>query len=265
MRKGSGRWVFGRCSHLGLHMAGCAMKQVISRYVGVGTRLFVTCLRESVENDGPDMEGPRQRGETVIAGETESRQEGLGWACIVWQYMEPLAVGIDMRRSSSLGAERKDSGELRMGDGGGRASNHPGWTRFSTRRLVTVGASIPAIRLARNIQCIIIIARSILYIPLHDVFDPRWLRGFHLHGRHRGSPRPYTSSHRSSNALIIKPETCPKNFAEMATCRGFAKAKMISYLTRVDSFPSEAFTTGSNLQVVSRVLNRGVEDDATAL
>jgi len=118
---------------------------------------------------------------------------------------------------------------------------------------------------ARNIQCIIIIARCILYIPPHDVFDPRWLRGFHLHGRHRGSPRPYTSSHRSSNALIIKPETCPKNFAEMATCRGFAKAKMISYLTRVDSFPLEAFTTGSNFQVVSRVLNRGVEDDATAL
>ena len=178
MRKGSGRWVFGRCSHLGLHMAGCAMKQVISRYVGVGTRLFVTCLRESVENDGPDMEGPRQRGETVIAGETESRQEGLGWACIVWQYMEPLAVGIDMRRSSSLGAERKDSGELRMGDGGGRASNHPGWTRFSTRRLVAVGASIPAIRLARNIQCIIIIARSILYIPLMTSLIPDGYEGF---------------------------------------------------------------------------------------
>jgi len=111
--------VFARCSHLGLHVAGCATKQVISWYVGVGTRLSVTCLRESVENDGPDMEGPRQRGETVIAGETESRQEGLGWACIVWQYMGPLAVGIDMRRSSSLGAERKDSGELRMGDGRG--------------------------------------------------------------------------------------------------------------------------------------------------
>ena len=41
------------------------MKQVISRYVGIGTRLFVTCLRESVENDGLDMEGPRQRGEIV--------------------------------------------------------------------------------------------------------------------------------------------------------------------------------------------------------
>ena len=110
----------------------------------------------------------------------------------------------------------------------------------------------------------VLIARCILYIPL--MFDPRWLRGFqYSYGRHRGTPRPYTSSHRSSNARIIKPETCPKNFAEIAACRGFAKAKTISYLTRVDSFPSEAFVPGSNLQVVSRVLNRGVEEDATAL
>jgi len=147
------------------------MKQVISRYVGVGTRLFVTCLRESVENDELDMEGPHQRGETVIAGETESRQEGLGWACIVWQYMEPLAVGIDMRQSSSLGAERKDSGELRMGDGGGRASNRPGWTRFSTRRLAIVGKSIPAIRLEGTFVL---------------TFDS-WSRGI-LYGRYRMRP-----------------------------------------------------------------------------
>ena len=39
----------------------------------------------------------------------------------------------------------------------------------------------------------------------------------------------------------------------------------MSYLTRVDSFPPEAFSTDSNFQVVSRVLNRGVEEDATAL
>ena len=41
------------------------MEQVISRYVGVRTWLFVTCLRESVKNDGLDMEGPCQRGEIV--------------------------------------------------------------------------------------------------------------------------------------------------------------------------------------------------------
>lgn len=51
----------------------------------------------------------------------------------------------------------------------------------------------------------------------------------------------------------------------MAACRGFANAKAISYLTIVDPFPPEAFVAGSNFQLVSRVLNRGVEEDATAL
>lgn len=84
------------------------------------------------------------------------------------------------------------------------------------------------------------------------------LRGFHLWTLSWDTARPYTSSHRSSNARIINPETCPKNFAEIAACKGFAKAKAISYLTRVDSFPPEAFAAGSNFQVVSSDLNRGV-------
>lgn len=46
---------------------------------------------------------------------------------------------------------------------------------------------------------------------------------------------------------------------------GFTKAKAISYLTRVEPFPPEASPTGSNFQVVSSVLNKGVEEDATAL
>lgn len=43
----------------------------------------MTCLRESADIDGPDMEGPRQRGKAGIAGEKlESRQEGLGSYCM---------------------------------------------------------------------------------------------------------------------------------------------------------------------------------------
>ena len=109
---------------------------------------------------------------------------------------------------------------------------------------------------------------SVLIVCSNSIFCRRSISdGYEglTHGRHRGTPRPYTSSHRSSNARIIKPETCPKNFAEMAACKGFANAKAIWYLTRVDSFPPEAFATGSNFQVVSRVLKRGVEEDATAL
>lgn len=71
------------------------MRRVISRCVGAGTRLSVTCLRESVEIDGPDMEGPRQRG-----GDRNRRGDLVAarraWVGIVWQYMELLAVGIDM-------------------------------------------------------------------------------------------------------------------------------------------------------------------------
>lgn len=91
------------------------MRRVISGYVGVGTGLPVTCLRESVEIDKPDMEEPRQRGKAVIAGGLGNRQEGLGLYCIAIYG----AVGCGNRWVMILlpGAEQEKSGRLRMGDG----------------------------------------------------------------------------------------------------------------------------------------------------
>jgi len=83
---------------------------------------------------------------------------------------------------------------------------------------------------------------------------------------------PYTSIHLSSNALIIKPDTCPKKVADAAACNGFANSYVKSYETSAG--PLELFGSRCvvwefeaalrNLQVVDKVLNSGVDDDATA-
>lgn len=78
MKKASERWVLANDSPQHLCVTGCATGRVISAYAGVKGD-SVTCLRESVEIDGPDMEGPRQRGENKIAGETLQPPGGAGF------------------------------------------------------------------------------------------------------------------------------------------------------------------------------------------
>jgi hypothetical protein len=46
-------------------------------------------------------------------------------------------------------------------------------------------------------------------------------------------PGPYTSMQRSSKALTISSDTCPKNAAETAACTGFENAKARSSVTSV--------------------------------
>lgn len=88
------KWVLVKYQHPNLRVGNCATRRVISRCVGVGTRLSVTCLEESVEIDGPDMEGPRQRGgDRNRGGDLVAARRAE--VCIVWRYMEPLVVGID--------------------------------------------------------------------------------------------------------------------------------------------------------------------------
>ena len=118
MKKASERLVLGKYRHPSLRVAGCAARQVISGWVSVGARFSVTCLRESVEIDGPDMGGPRQR------GGAENRGGDLAAArrarvCIVGDiWSRRLWESICDVPSSSLGTEQGNSGELRMGDGG---------------------------------------------------------------------------------------------------------------------------------------------------
>lgn len=79
-------------------------------------------------------------------------------------------------------------------------------------------------------------------------------------------------------------ETCPKNVAETVACIGFANAKARSRVTNVDSWSRdvreaklfadmscesdverrEEEDTGCKRQVVVKVLNSGVDDEATA-
>jgi hypothetical protein len=46
-------------------------------------------------------------------------------------------------------------------------------------------------------------------------------------------PGPYTSMQRSSKALTISLDTCPKNAAETVACTGFEKANARSSVTSV--------------------------------
>ena len=162
--------------------------------------------------------------------------------------------------SSSLGTEQGNSGELRMGDGGWSCLEPSRMDAFFSgtyRHQRKFDPNSPESQLCPKY--------SVYYFnPSILTFDPGGYEGF-TYERHRAPPRPYTSPHRSSNARIIRSETCPKNLAEMAAWRGFANANAMSYLTRVDPLRPVAFVAGSNPQVVSRVLNSGVEEDATAL
>jgi len=98
-----------------------------------------------------------------------------------------------------------------------------------------------------------------------------------IHEKHRVQSyfRPYTSAHRSSNALTISFETCPKNDDETAACTGLANANARSRLASVAADfgersdvrpPGEATVLSgavSKRQVVLSSLNSGV-DEATA-
>jgi hypothetical protein len=110
-------------------------------------------------------------------------------------------------------------------------------------------------------------------------------------------PKPYTSIHRSSNALTIILDTLPKNALDTLACNGFEKANTISniksvgavwaqrssgWLAWIPSLGDSALTgdvrgciddvdgcggvsdAGWNRHVVMRVLNRGVDVAARA-
>jgi len=83
-----------------------------------------------------------------------SRQEGPGCICMGIYG----AVGCGNRYAMFLppwGLNRETLASLGWETVGGRASNHPGWTRFSAGRIATDGNSIPGLRshiLASNIQ-----------------------------------------------------------------------------------------------------------------
>lgn len=95
-------------------------------------------------------------------------------------------------------------------------------------------------------------------------------------------PGPYTSKQRSSKALTMSLDTCPKKVAEIVACTGFENAKARSRVTRVGPALWPAGTmeelggnclvlrwgefgdAGWNRQVVESVLKSGVDDDAIA-
>ncbi len=68
-------------------------------------------------------------------------------------------------------------------------------------------------------------------------------------------PGPYTSKQRSSNALTIILETCPKNAAETAAWTGLANAKDKSRVTSVGPL------SGSFVVVMSFVGGVDVAED----
>lgn len=111
-------------------------------------------------------------------------------------------------------------------------------------------------------------------------------------------PGPYITKHRSSNALTICLDTCPKNAADTVACTGFANANDRSRVNSVgpewsaeirwcdvdgedeaDKLGADVFWGGGRplvlgcgdrgeagwkRHVVVSVLNSGVDDDATA-
>lgn len=102
-------------------------------------------------------------------------------------------------------------------------------------------------------------------------------------------PGPYTSKQRSSKALTMSLETCPKNVADIVACTGFENANARSSVTSVGpawsfkkmgdswdvcddlgrgSWPAlgwgEDGDAGWKRHVVESVLNSGEDEDATA-
>ena len=105
----------------------------------------MTCLRESVEIDGPDMEGPRQRGKAGIAGENlaAARRAGIVLYGNIWSrwLWESICDALLLPGGRAGGLWRAWDGRR-----WGSCLEPFRMDAFSTRRIAPDGNSIPAVR-----------------------------------------------------------------------------------------------------------------------